>query len=265
MTAEVKNGNICNMNRSFIRKRQEIPQQAAEKINIGVIGMGQSVGTTFVSSTLAFYFAEMGKSVTFTQCADPGKQSSLLYDAAAMDRRFSSREFTDFYKLIYQEQRLKRRVNMEQGINWVLITPQNCKDRILLNGEQRARLIGCAGGEVCIFDIDQSKKWRKSLRDMNMILAVTDPLPSKMIRSAALFSEIKQLEIEGVNVIWVVNKVNGGVNRRQVTGYLKTREIMWIEHFDTAMMYADEYFCRFPWENSVIKRRMMDIFTKLSH
>ena len=85
------------MNRLFIRESQGRLTSAAgnpiDKVNIAVTGLGQNVGTTFVASSLAFYFAEKGNNLTFTQCLTPSRSNGLLYDVVAMDQRFHSLDF----------------------------------------------------------------------------------------------------------------------------------------------------------------------------
>ncbi len=92
------------MNRLFIRESQGRLTSAAgnpiDKVNIAVTGLGQNVGTTFVASSLAFYFAEKGNNLTFTQCLTPSRSNGLLYDAVAMDQRFSQQNLCRLYDLI---------------------------------------------------------------------------------------------------------------------------------------------------------------------
>lgn len=257
------------MNRLFIRESQG--RMASEmgnpidKVNIAVTGLGQNVGTTFVASSLAFYFAEKGNNLTFTQCLTPSRSNALLYDAVAMDQRFHNRAFIDFYELIKEEMPIKEKRNMESGINWRLPTPEACEKRLDLDQEQKARLIQGTRGQICVYDFEAEAGWDKFLLDMDYILVVVDPLPSKLIRHSGRFKQLKQMEMAGAQVKWIVNRANAGVNRRQVSGYLKSGDLIFIEEFPIETIYADEFFCKFHWQNKEIKCKLMEIFTKVSH
>ena len=276
-----KNGNICNRKGTHKRRRRShiervfirsfagegnlSPQeQAAEQKNIAVTGLSRNVGTTFLATALAFYFAEKGNSLTFVQCLDPKGCTQLLFDSAAMDKRFARRGFTDVYRKIRDKQPVRGIKNMEKGINWILPTPGNCEEAMELTGEEKGRLIQSAGGQICIFDIEASGNWDVFLNGMDQLIVVTDPLPSKMIRSSSRFRLLKQLELSGCPVFWIVNHANRGISRRQVSGYLKTAQIIWIEEFPADMIYADEFSCRFHWENRDIKCHLLEKFTKIS-
>ena len=257
------------MNRLFIRESQGRLTSAAgnpiDKVNIAVTGLGQNVGTTFVASSLAFYFAEKGNNLTFTQCLTPSRSNGLLYDAVAMDQRFHSRTFVDFYDLIKDGKPIKDKKNIESGINWRLPTPWDCEKKLDLDQEQKSRLIQGARSQICVYDFEVEEDWDKFLLDMDVILVVVDPLPSKLIRHSGRFKQLKQMELAGAKVKWLVNRVNAGINRRQVSGYLKSNDLILIEEFPIEAVYADEFFCRFNWQNHEIRCKLMDIFTKVSH
>ncbi len=257
------------MNRLFIRESQgrlttEVGNPI-DQVNIAVTGLGQNVGTTFVASSLAFYFAEKGNKLTFTQCLTPSRCNTLLYDAAAMDQRFHNRIFTDFYELIKEGKPTKDKKNIECGINWRIPMPRDCERKLDLDQEERARLIQGSRGQICIYDLEAEEEWDKFLLDMDLTVVVVDPLPSKLIRHSDRFKRLKQMELAGAKVKWLINRANAGVNRRQISGYLKTNDLIFIEAFPIEAIYADELFCKFHWQNKEIKCKLMDVFTKVSH
>lgn len=235
------------------------------QLNIAVTGLGRGVGTTLVASSLACFFAEKGNSVTFVQCDDPEEGSGLLFDAAAMDRRFYGREFQDAYGTLASGGGVRRLCNLEDGVNWLLITPDDVKAGIELSAEQRASLVYGPRDEVCIFDLCCREDWAGFLRDMDRIIAVVDPLPSRMAAATERFRMLRALENSRESGFsWLVSGVNSGVSRRQVRGYLKSSNIMWVGRAGADSIYADEFRCRFHWENEEIRRIFEDTFTKVS-
>ena len=152
------------MKRTFFREYRGLQdpledQKPAEQWNIGVTGLGRSVGTTFVASSLAFYLRSKGKSLTFCQCLHPEPGRPLLYDEAAMDQRFANRKFDRFYSLIAEGEPVRGCENLEQEIRWILPTPEDRDEEIRLSGQQRARLLASARGDVCVFDLDTGRDW----------------------------------------------------------------------------------------------------------
>lgn len=253
------------MDRLFIRGKSVVPLERVDQRNIAVIGLGNNVGTTFIASLLAFYFAEKGKSVTFTQCGEPGLSGGSIYDAVAMDKRFFGRDFADIYSKIKAGEAIRAIRNDELGVNWMIMTPFDRENCCSLSAEEKARLVRNPRDDINIFDVAQGKEWMDFLIDMDEIIAVVDPLPSKMTGAVDQFRRLKSLEIGGtVPVTWIVNGINSGVSRRQVKGFLKSNRIMWMERFPAEEIYGDEYHCRFHWENRMIRDSALAVFTKNS-
>lgn len=260
------------MERLFFRERQteftegDNRQRHRQQLNIAVTGLGRSVGTTFVGTALAFYCRDQGKDVSYCQCLTPSKAARLLYDEVAMEQRFLRRSFVDVYEKISSGETVTgtrghtRQLNREEDISWILPSGKNSQD---LTESQQARLLTIPRGEVCIFDFEAEYQWNHLLMDMDAIVVVVDPLPSRLIHVKERFRFFKRMELSGCPVIWMVNRMNQGVNLRQVKGYLKTNEMLKIPAFPTESMYRCEYDCRFPWEDGEIRRKMMEIFTLL--
>lgn len=254
-----------HLERLFIRDRESRPVKAIDQVNIGVCGLGKNVGTTFIASLLAFYFEIKGKRISFTQVGSPAMCSSLLYEAVAMEQRFYGRDFYDIYREISEGNPVRNLQNHELGVNWTLITPFDVADGIELAKDEVARLVGNSKGDICIFDIDVGNDGETALDDMDHIIAVCDPLPSKMSCNLNNFKRLKQRELSGrAGFAWVVNGVNKGVSRRQVKGFLKSDSIVWIDSFPVEEIYSDEYHCRFHWGNKTIKTAVTPEFDKLS-
>ena len=253
------------MERIFLRRRErERLPETRDRIRIGVTGLGQGVGTTFVAAALAFYFRSREKETSYTECLDPACCSSLLYDKAAMDRRFSHRQFQGVYQLLTEDAPIKGVKNREEDIIWRLATPEDCLQKRTLTPKQQGRLLAAAKEDVCVFDMAADYQWDGFLMDMDVVFVVADPLPSRLIRSRERFKLLKKIELSGCKVIWVVNKVNEGVDKRQVKSYLKSEYVLWLEQMEPAWIYKDEFLCQFHWENEEIQRKLLEVFTKVS-
>lgn len=253
------------MERLFIRENHEKGREPRQ-INIGVTGLGRGVGTTLTASSLALYLAGEGYSTTFTQCGDTGKTNGLIFVAAAMDKRFYGREFIDFYEEIAAGRTVRNRRNMESGVNWRLMTPEDVETRVALGRAEKTRLMSGTGDDVCVFDIEPGSGFEEFLPDMDVILAVVDPLPSRMTSDIEAFRRLLAMEGNGTcRFIWLVSGVNSGVSKRQVRNFIRSSEISWIGRVPAEVIYRNEYRCRFQWEDEDVKAVFSDVFTKVSH
>ena len=258
------------MDRFFVRSRDRKNKPGEKgfpvtKLNIAVTGLGRNVGTTLVSSALAFFFEEKDYNVSFTECREPADAESLFYDSVSMDKRFANRNFADIYKCIDEGITMKNAVNLEGNINWTLVTPENRRAGIKLSSEKRGRLIQSARGDICIFDIEPRNEWNAYLLDMDMILVAVDPMPSKLIGSADRFRRLRKMEFDGTEIKWIVNRVNNGINKREVKKYLKSENVFWLENIASEKIYASEYSSAFFWENGEIRNIMDRLFTEILH
>ena len=57
--------------------------------------------------------------------------------------------------------------------------------------------------------------------------------------------------------------MNAGVSRRQVKGFLKSSDILWLDKLPLEEIYSDEYHCRFHWENKNIREAAASVFADI--
>lgn len=255
------------MNRIFIRQFADMAKQKNDsyQLNIAVTGLSQSAGATTIAGTLAFYFAQKGKSVTFSQCLNTAAPARIFFDEVAMNQRFSARNFVRFYEKVKGEVYITENENVERGIKWILPTGEDMGKGESLSETERSRLVRCSRNEVCIFDFCSGGEFDEYLQDMDMVIAVADCLPSALISGKMRFRILKHLKESGCNVIWAANKWNKSVSKRQVNGYFREKVDLWIPELPLEEIYRDEYACRFHWDNEAIRNVLLPIFTKLSH
>ncbi len=66
-----------------------------------------------------------------------------------------------------------------------------------LDQEQKVQTDPGARSQICVYDFEVEEDWDKFLLDMDVILVVVDPLPSKLIRHSGRFKQLKQMELAG--------------------------------------------------------------------
>lgn len=236
-----------------------------EKTKLGVIGMAPYSGCTFTASALAFFASASGRHAAFIQM----EKSCEVYDALGMDRRFAGRSFTDFFKVLSEEKSIKGIKNIDSGINWALRMPH--KDQELSrSGEEEElasmdymRIANNIRGDFIICDFGSSFHDRALYQDMDYIVFVIDPMPSKLLMGEKILASVKSMELKGYPVIWVVNKDNPGINKKQLKAFLSLRKYKVLPLLDEALFYCAQYNCEIPALQKGIREKTEKIFLEM--
>ena len=254
------------MERIFVRETAESePLYFIEKQKIGVVGMSRGAGATLLATSLAREFScRDGRKVTFLEvCCNACKKTPLIYDSIGADKRFRTREFVRFYNEIKQGGGIRGKNNIDDRINWGLITPGDVKEEIQLTPLETVRLINNIPGDLIICDISECGNAEDFLLDMDCVIVVIDPMPSRMIAGYPFMREIKRLEHRGMKVIWLVNKFNPGINKKDMQDFLKLKEFCKIPFIPESNFYSAEYNCKIPYDLADIRREMKETLEKV--
>ena len=232
--------------------------EALEKLKVGVIGISESSGVSFLTGCLARYLANTGN--YRPAVIELGHGS--LYDSFGMDKRFAGREFFRFYRALSENQSIRGIRNMDEGINWILIAPD--EEKIDISSELKFRMITQAKGDVILCDfsgfVDQDFRL---LQTMDQIIAVIDPLPSRMLKGYETLRGIKVLEMRQNDIIYIINKLNKGVNRRQMYDYLKIKKPVTVPLISPEQVYTAEYNCKIPYSMAEIKKVLKEPLSEI--
>jgi len=238
-------------------EREEIKEThpSLEKCRIGIIGLSAGAGVSFLTLALAKAISEHG---LVPAVAELGK--SGIYDALGMDVRFSGRQFFSYHQALDQNMKIRARDNFDEGINWALRCPG--EDHIRLGASKMLRLIDNIRGEVVLCDfsgVDLPSQTdtltAEMLRDMDGLIAVADPLPSRLLGSYPQFLELSTISKE---IVYVINKDNRGVKRKEVNRMLKLEKPIYLPFIEPEEIYRAEYSCGIAYGNAAVKRQMKD-------
>lgn len=270
--------------RTFFREQREGRNDAPGSFRIGVCGLGPQTGASFLAVSAALYLAERGERVTFFEGWDPDAGAASVYDSAGFDRRFTGRVFRDFYLEAAGGSRRGGPENMECGVRWILSTPEFRESGARLGESQRAGLFSRAQGPftVCDFSARKEGPWRGYLSETDLVIAVVDPMPSRLAAREEEFRFLKSLErrarISGAEAdgreerpgrlkeakqggapgfFWIVNFMNAGVGKKEIMRFLGSRNVGFVPALEAVWFYEDEYFCRFHYENEEIRKAVL--------
>lgn len=208
---------------------------------IGVVGVGRGAGATFAAMGLAVKMAEMTEGVTFAegrlQAADGngkrnGDGENSAYRLLAVDRRFEKRAAAMCGGP-------GARTNIYHKVNWAVcgqLRPGAGGQE--QETETEAPDYRTFPGKHIIVDSPGD------IEDMDVIVCVVDPLPSRIMAGLETFRQIKEQSL--VPVIWVMNKAGSAAGRREVETFLRIRFAHSIPLIEAEKFYRAEFSCTQP-------------------
>lgn len=222
-----------------------------EKARIGVIGVSDGAGVSFVVLSLAKAISDCG---LMPAVIELGRGS--FYDAIGIDKRFAGRNFFSFHKALREGLKIRNHHNLDEGINWALRGPGESDLRLSTNNMQR--MISNMAGDIILCDfsglhIQDAKEVfiLDILKEMDALIVVIDPLPSKLIPA---HSELYIIGKEFKDVIYVINKNNRGININEMMRFLKVKKPILMPLVAQEELYAAEYCCEIAYSNYAVKR-----------
>ena len=233
---------------------------SAGRIRLGFAGSAAGAGATTLCFSAAEYLAALtGKyakrDVTMLEL-DPraANPSGKPYDKIGIDKRFAGRDFISLYKLAAEGRPLHSVNNIDGGINWLLRVPGEAvpaPEPSILH-----RLAGNAAGDIILCDISATGILYSAgpsldrdsllalLADLDHIICVLDPLPSRLLASVPAVEVCRAAAASGVPITFVFNKLNAGVNLREVTRFTGVRDFIPFPALPAEVVYGAEYACR---------------------
>lgn len=191
--------------------------------------------------------------MAFVELGTNSCNKPLLYDAMGIDKRFSGRKFHSFHTLVKNNKYIRGYRNIDSKINWAIFTPVS--RNVKLTGLQELRLINNIYADIIICDLgSETKDYR--LAEMDVLIGVMDPMPSRLIGARRVYQILKSEEKEGKSICWVINKMNRGISNRSFRDYIKIKDFVSIPLIRPELFYIAEYNCRFPYEQKEIKDRI---------
>ncbi|QAT42583.1 hypothetical protein [Aminipila luticellarii] len=257
------------MNRIFVREQEEEEYRTVKsRCKIGVMGMGNGVGTSFLATAMAKELAkERKRYVTYLEI-NRNENKTFLYDSLGMDKRFAGRTFVDFYDETTKGKSIAGMVNLDERINWALCVPDQkaAIPKKSLEPIELCRMINNITGDHILCDITWCNGLEQILKEMDVLIFVMDPMPSKLIKEYENLCFMKRCQLSGQKIIWVVNKYNGGVNKREFYDFVRVKQFIKVPFILPEEMYLAEYNCRIPYSlksvNAVLNQPIRQILDR---
>lgn len=218
-----------------------------------VTGIGPGAGATTVAITLAEFFKKKGEKTGYLQLPKGERKVENLdpYYMLTMDRESN---WNSFYRLTTEGKSTKTTCNMNYAINWAVGLPGD-RDLCLKVAETQRLMYGVPC-QTLVVD-GGAEPTDENLLMADLIVAVIDPLPSKVLQNLEAVKRLKQLEYEGQKVVWIVNKMNKGVDLGQIVKNLKLTMHFELEFLPAEVLYGSQFKGQALVENG----KLLDAFT----
>ena len=230
------------------------------KVKIGVIGISRDAGTTFIAVTLAFllakreergarqgkifqndkkrnFFSFPGECVSFVEFREPASNEKSVYYEAALDRHFKRERFTDFFDLYRKGLPVNTKINFYKGINWVVHYKESEKKEKEDFPAERDFPVKELAGRYIIVDNPPLEK----IFEYDLILAVIDPLPAKILAGAELYEALRDAGQSGCKIRWILNKDNEEVNHKELKRFLQIEDYISFPLLPQQIFYRSQY------------------------
>ncbi|MDR1042854.1 MAG: hypothetical protein LBL54_03015 [Clostridiales Family XIII bacterium] len=170
------------------------------------------------------------------------------YDRVGIDVRFAGREYVSVYARLARGASVRGVSNMDGGVNWLLRAPgEPCGE---LGVADYIRLSSGATGDTVIVDVKggfggagRIPLLQKLISDCDRVFAVIDPLPSALMADAEKLELFKSLESGGADILYVINKMNPGVDVKEMRSFIRVRNAVETPFLPAEGVYAAEYNC----------------------
>lgn len=262
------------MHRYFVREKTEqepeVEPVIREKIKIGVLSMSKGAGATFVATSLAKMISKDRKiRTTYVELAPcnstEASRPPLLYDALGMDQRFSGRNFHSFYDAVLKGSPVRGLMNLDEGINWAIRTPEDINGEISLTEGQLLRLLNNVSGDLIICDLGMHREALVSETDL--LVLVIDPLPSGLMAGKVVLEGLGTYRRRGGNVLFMINKMNPGVNRKELQNFLRIKPEVELPFIGSELFYRAQFSCKIPFAlhevRNIAEKPLHDILLSL--
>lgn len=224
-----------------------------DKLKIGIVNISEGAGAGFFTGCLACYLANTMKH----RPAVAELEGGGLFDRFGMDKRFAGRSWFRFYQAMEEKHAVRRMKNLDEGINWILRGPG--EEAIRLTFEQKVRLSEQAVGDIVLCDLSGREETDYEIISvMDQIIVLIDPLPSAMMKGYQKLCKIRAMEESGKEHIYVINKMNRGVNKHQMLDFLDLSQAVFLPHIDAESIYTAEYNCKVPYSLREVKKAMQE-------
>lgn len=273
----MNSGELIKINRTLIRETFDENFLLPKNKKIGVFGIAEGVGTTFVSLGLAWQLSRRKDcGVGFVDASGycDLKLSNIpkaqLFDIIGLDKRFAIKEYKDIFAMAESGENFRHILSTDDRINWA-VPRGNLKARAeneTLVMSKIMKVMNNLACDICICDFGayaNGNCLEEIIKNLDIAIIVAEPRPSKLIAGQRRLEEIKNdLKDSGVETLFVINKYSDGAPLHEVKRFIGERKVSCILYVEEEVLCAAEYGCKIPLSVKTIREELGKSFEEIA-
>ncbi|MGD9678944.1 MAG: hypothetical protein AB7V16_11440 [Vulcanibacillus sp.] len=235
---------------------------------VGVANLSPSAGATFITVNIAKIISDYNLLVSIIDLP----YRPYIFDYINLGYHFEMQDetYTSYQHLINRGEKIKDKENLYNNISW-LVTQTN-KDKIDSWSYVNMQKLIYSTKKSSVNLIDLGTDYLKDdlqdfMYDLDMLLVIIDPMPPNLMACENNLIYFKSLLKEGLNVKFLINKFNPGVNKKQLLDYLKLDHLIYVSLIDQELIYKAVYESQIPSEinqiNDILKKDLSIVIKDL--
>lgn len=233
--------------------------------NIGVCSLSSGAGSSFITMNLAAALSDyMNVSVV-----EPPIYTPYIYDTLGIRGYLEDfdRSFYPFAHYIDEDKNIEYNKEFKYNdISWIVTDPDrqvvtdwNYYKMIKLMYVSKQSLLSII--DIGTYINHDSIKGIKEQFDM--FLVVIDPFVTQYMNNFNSLLEFKKMKAEGMNVEFIINKFNSGVDKKRLLNYLDIKPIEYVPFIKPEFTYKASYECVIPYEFKEVREELEPAFSEL--
>lgn len=233
--------------------------------NIGVCGLSEGAGSTFITMNLAAALADYMR----VSVIEPPFYTPYIYDTLGI-RGYLDEYDTTFYPfahLIEEDKNLENNKEFKyNNVSWIVTDPDK-KEISDWNYYKMLKLMYASKQSLLsVVDIGtyiEHESIKNVIEQFDMLLVVIDPFITQYMNNYNSLLYFKKLKEEGICVEFIVNKFNEGVDKKRMLDYLGIKPMEYVPFISPEYIYGAVYDCLIPYEKKEVQEVLRPAFDEL--
>lgn len=234
--------------KSFEKEKIEYIEKIAffKTKTVAIVGATESSGSTFLTLNLASYISSFGIDVGIFELP----QSVGIYDLLGFNEAFDNP--MDFPSL-HHSMDFNGTIEPYAKNNISFVVPNPNKEVISSKDWNQIKtyklMTACKNSAVNLIDLGRfdADVINQNIDLFDTLIFVIDPYPQSLVKCEKVLSQLKAIKDRGLQVINVMNKWNGDIDKKVVLEFLEIKPLTYIPVVDLKTLYKSYYNCELPY------------------
>jgi hypothetical protein len=238
---------------------------------IVVLDLSKRAGSTFFTLNFSKYLASLN---ILVNVIEPPIEKPYIFDSINLEKRIglddngNHKEFYSYPHVISLNNKIEKNKELiESGIVWLI---PDARKPIIENwnyAKMMKLIYASKKANISIIDCGNNfdnESVQEIISEADLILTIVDPLPVECMQNNYKLDELLKLKQSGLNVEFIINNFNSGVDKEELNNFLEIEPIAYIPSLDKALIYKAIYEGEIPYSYEEIKKHLNKPFFSLA-